>query len=446
MIACGLVEQNDLAVEMNQAALPDSLWVATAVPSPETTVLIGSRAVDTAVVGAGFTGLRAALLLAEAGQRVAVIEARTVGWGASGRTGGQVNPLPTVHGPDKIAKLIGPAFLERYAEAALGSADELFAIIKTHGIDCQARQQGWLRVDHCRDAMAKSRANAAGWNRFDAGIEFLDGTDLHDEVGSTAFRSGTLIRKGGAIQPLCYARGLARCALAAGAAVHSESPAVALARKGKQWHLRTPQGELLADRVLLCANGYTDGLWPRLAQSVLPLVSIQSATEPLPKSVVGSILPRGRTFADTRREIIYGRREPDDRILIGGLGRLTERGDIAAFEDLRREAERIYPPLRGAKWQYRWSGRVAVTQDHVPHLHEPGPGVLAGLGYNGRGVAMANVMGRVLAERVLGKAPGELPFPTSPIRTYPLHRFHEIGARALMWWMRAQDRREAARG
>ena len=431
---------------MNQVALPDSLWAATAVPAPVTQELVGEVTVDTAIVGAGFTGLRAALQLAEAGQRVGVVDARTVGWGASGRNGGQVNPLPTVHGPDEVGKRIGAAFLERFAEAALGSADELFDLIAEYGIDCQARQKGWLRLDHCRDARRKSRAIATGWNRFGADIEFLDGTDLHDELGSRAFRSGTLIRKGGAVQPLSLARGLAVCAQDAGAAIYSQSPATALAKKGKGWHLRTPRGGLVADQVLLCANGYTDRLWPGLAQSVLPLVSIQAATAPLPESSVETILRQGRTFADTRREIIYGRREADGRILIGGLGRLSERGDIAAFADLRREAERIFPALGGATWQYRWSGRLAVTRDHIPHLHEPAPGVLAGLGYNGRGVAMANVMGRVLAERILGKTPDEIPFPIKPISAFPLHRFHEIGARAMMWWMRWQDRREAARG
>ena len=426
--------------------LRNALWAANAVPAPQTGQLVGSEVVDTAVVGAGFTGLRAAHLLAEAGQRVTVLDAHDIGWGASGRTGGQVNPLPPVHGPDDVAKLMGAAYLERFAEAMLGSADELFGFIGRYGIECQARQKGWLRVDHCRSAMKKSRAVAEAWNRHGADIEFLDGADLHREMGSTAFESGTLIRKGGAIHPLSYVRGLARCAMAAGASVFSGSPAIALDREDRKWKVRTPQGEVLADRVLLCTNGYTDGLLPPLSRSIIPLVSIQAATEPLPDSKIATMLPHGHTFADTRREIIYGRREPDKRLVIGGLGRLSDRGDIAAFEALKRKALHIFPALRGVEWDYVWGGRLAVTQDHLPHLHEPAPGLLAGLGCNGRGVALGHVMGRVLAERVLGKADGELPFPVSPIKTYPLHRFHEIGARALMWWMRIRDHRETARG
>lgn len=435
-----------MATKTDESAPPNSLWSANALPAPQTTAIEGAVVVDTAIVGAGFTGLRAALALAEAGQRAAVLEARCIGWGASGRTGGQVNPLPPFNGPDKIAKLVGPAVFERLIQAAFGSADELFAIIWKYGIDCQARQNGWLRVDHCRSARQKARRIAEAWNRHGAGIEFLDGAELHREIGSSAYQSGTLMHQGGAIHPLSYARGLARCAIAAGAAIHSDSPAVALAREGRKWKLRTPQGEVLADQVLLCTNGYTDRLWPGLAQSIIPLVSIQAASEPLATSTIDSILPQGRTISDTRREIVYGRREPDDRFLMGSLGRLTERGNLDAFNDLRRKVEDIYPSLRGVNWQYRWGGRIAVTRDHLPHLHEPEAGVFAGLGYNGRGVAMSNVMGRVLAERVLGKARDELPFPTSPIRTYPLHRFHEIGARALMWWMRARDRHEMSQG
>lgn len=426
------------------SVLPNSLWAATAEAAPETKPLTGTEEVDSVVIGAGFTGLRAALLLAEAGQRVTVLDARTIGWGASGRNGGQVNPLPPAHGPDKIVSLIGASAFERYAEAALGSADELFAIIARHDIACQARQKGWLRVDHCQSAMRNARRIAEAWNRHGAEIAFLDGPDLHRELGSTAFETGTLIEKGGAIHPLSYVRGLARCAMAAGVAVHSDSPAVALERHDPHWEVRSPSGIVRANAVLLCANGYTDQLWPRLAETIIPLVSIQAATEPLSPSDAESILPKGRTVADTRREIFYGRREPNNRILLGSLGRLTERGDRAAFRALQEEAERIFPMLTNTRWAFRWSGRIAVTQDHLPHLHEPAPGIFAGLGYNGRGVAMSNVMGRALAERVLGKAPDAVPFPVRPIRPYPLHRFHEIGARALMWWMRTRDRSEAA--
>lgn len=426
-------------------AWPDSLWVATATPELETSALESDLTLDSVIVGAGFTGLRAALVLAEAGQRVAVLDACAVGWGASGRNGGQVNPLPPLNGPDDIARMVGAERMPLLAKTILGSADETFEVIARYGIDCQARQKGWLRTDHCDKAKRTSRAVAEAWNRQGADIEFLDGDEVERATGTRAYRSATLMRSGGAVQPLSYARGLARAAMAAGAEIYSQTPALSLDRDGKRWEIRTPGGRVTADRVLLCTNGYTDKLWPGLAQSVVPLVSVQAATELLSGSDYDSILPNGRTMADTRRTIIYGRHEADGRILFGGVGSVVGR-DEAAFGALRKGVEALYPSLRGVRWQYRWGGRLAVTKDHLPHLHEPAPGLLAGLGYNGRGVALSTVMGRILAERVLGQSDADCPFPTSPIKAYPLRQLYQIGTGMVVGVMRFQDEREARKG
>ncbi len=424
---------------------PDSLWVATATPDLPTEALEAELVLDTAIVGGGFTGLRAALVLAEAGQRVAVLEERAVGWGASGRNGGQVNPLPPLNGPDRIAQLVGTERFPLLAKTILGSADETFDVISRYAIDCGARQKGWIRTDHCDKAKRQSRAVAEAWNRFGADIAFLDGPEVEEATGTKGYKSATLIGAGGALQPLSYARGLARAALAAGAAIYSKTPAITLEQDGARWKIRTPRGRVTADRVLLCTNGYTDKLWPGLAQTVVPLVSIQAATEPLSGAAYDSILPHGRTMADTRRTIIYGRHEPDGRILFGGIGSVNGHDD-AAFDAMRQGVEQLYPALRGVRWEYRWGGQIAVTQDHLPHLHEPAPGLLAGLGYNGRGVAMSTVMGRVLAERILGKADADCPFPVSPIKAYPLRRFYQLGADLVVRIMRYQDEREVRRG
>ncbi len=421
---------------------PNSLWVATATAEPATAPLAGEETVDTAVIGAGFTGLRAALCLAEAGQRVAVLEARAVGWGASGRNGGQVNPLPPLNGPERVAELIGQGRLAAFAEATLGSADEVFSVIRRYAIDCGARQNGWLRVEHCGKAKREAQAIARAWQDHGAEIEFLEGPALEQAIGTRAYKSATLMPRGGAVQPLSYARGLARAAQAAGAVIYGDTPARALKRCDGGWKVGSDRGAVRAGQVLLCTNGYSDGLWPGLAQSVIPLVSIQAASEPLSGPEYDAILPGGRTLADTRRTILYGRHEPDGRILFGSLGSVTGRGDPAFFDAMRRQVEQVYPGLKGVRWQYRWGGQIAVTTDHLPHLHEPAPGLLAGLGYNGRGVAMATVMGRVLAERVLGKEEGDLPFPVTPISPFPLYRFHRLGADWVARWMRFRDNRE----
>ena len=141
-------------------------WNRTAVEGASSSVLNEDITCDVAIVGAGFTGLRAALALAEAGSDVVVLDARDVGWGASGRSGGQVNPMLPVRRPEDLRKAVGPVYFDRLAEVSLNSADELFALVRRHGIDCQARQNGWLRVDHCAGARARARGAATAWNAF----------------------------------------------------------------------------------------------------------------------------------------------------------------------------------------------------------------------------------------------------------------------------------------
>jgi len=421
---------------------PNSYWAATAGEEVAAAALVGEHDADVAVVGGGFTGLRAALLLAESGAQVTVVEAARMGWGASGRNGGQVNPLLPLNTPQDIARMYGRKFSERIVQATVECADELFNFIHRRQIDCQARQNGWLRVAHCRSAAEKMRRHSERWREAGAQIEFLSGGELSRALGSNFFALGALAARGGCIHPLRYARELARRAASAGAALYTESPALSMHKKNSAWVLQTPEGQVRAKQIILCTNGYADQLFPRLANSIIALTSVQAVTRPLAPATTRDILPGGRTFADTRRTIFYGRCEPDHRFLIGSLGKFGSDGAAADFRILRTEAEKIFPRLRGAKWEYQWGGRLAVTHDRVPHLHEPAPGLLAGLGYSGRGVAMANLMGRVLAERAMGKPPAEAVFPTTSLKNHPFSRLKFPGVPLAMGWMRLRDRRE----
>ena len=212
------------------------------------------------------------------------------------------------------------------------------------------------------------------------------------------------------------------------------------------WLLDTGQAKLSSEWVVLAGNGYTDRLCPGLDKTIIPITPIQIASEPLPAAQVESVLPDGQHISDTRRVIMYARREPDNRMVFGGHGKLDARGNIGGHEWLVGDIERIYPQLRGVQWRYRWGGRIAVTEDRLPHFHEPRKGLIAGLGYNGRGVAMSHAMGLCLAQRVLGAAPDSLAFPTSSLKSIPFRAIQMMAKGSVIEMMRWLDALESRRG
>jgi len=397
---------------------------------------------DVTVIGAGFTGLRAAHKLTGAGKSVVVLDAADVGFGASGRNGGQVNPILPFNGPEQLLRLVGPNYLQRLTDLSLNSADNLFDFIKQYQIQCDARQHGWLRVDHCERAKNESRKNAEAWIKLGAQIEFVDGDDLTALTGSSAYQSGILVPRGGAVQPLALAQGIADIAKTAGAKIFGHSAAQRLIQQVDGWKVETASGSVTSQWLILATNGYTDSLYKGLKSAIIPFVSVQIATPKLPPEIINTILPHGHTISDTRRVIIYARREPDDRIVIGSHGNIRKDDSLTGFDWLKRDAERIFPQLKGIDWEYAWGGKLAITDDRLPHFHEPAKGLIAGMGYNGRGVAMSNVMGTVLADRVLGMAPEDLPFPVSPIKKIPFRNVQLLGKGTAVWWMQLMDKLE----
>ena len=419
-----------------------SLWARTAPDLPPNPSLMDEIEADVVVVGAGLTGLRAAIALAVAGSRVVVVDAGDVGWGASGRSGGQVNPALPFVGPDKLRRIVGDTYAGRMVKAAVGSADEIFDLVRKYQINCDARQKGWLRVNHCRKAARISRADAESWSRYGAQMLPVGGEELQRLSGTTAYDSGILNPGGGAVQPLGFVRGLAKVAMGAGARIFGRTEIIRLERKDGKWLAHAKTGHIRSDWVVLATNAYSGSVQPKLGKSIIPLVSIQIATDTLSEKQIGAILPEGHTISDTRRIIMYARREPGNRLVFGGLGRIAQGGVIKGHGWLMRDAERIYPQLKGVNWKYKWGGKIALTGDRLPHLHEPEPGLIVGLGYNGRGVAISQVMGRTLAERVLGAHPESLPFPIANISSVPFRGIQMLGKGTAIWWMKFLDRLE----
>jgi glycine/D-amino acid oxidase-like deaminating enzyme len=419
-------------------APPASVWTVSAELAPETRPLQGDRRADIAVVGAGYTGLSAALHAAERGADVVVLDAAEPGWGASGRNGGQIIP-GLKHEPDELEHRYGETIGRRMWQIAGTAADFVFDLIARHKIACHAERCGWIAAAPHAAALASLRSRTEQWQRRGAPVELLDAGRIAELTGTTAYAGGMLDRRAGALQPLAYARGLAQAAQRAGAAIHGGSAVIRLESSAGTWRAVTAGGTVTARTVILATNAYSDDLWPGLARTVLPVQSYQVATAPLPAEVRRQVLPGGQVVSDLRRILFYFRLDPDGRLLMGGRGPLHDRGDPALFARLEQTARRIFPQIGAARWQHRWSGRVALTADHLPHLHEPRPGVLSALGYNGRGVAMATAMGRLLAARALGATPDQIGWPVTPIAPIPLHRWRLPAMALVVRWKRFQD-------
>ncbi len=402
----------------------------------------GENRADVAVIGAGFNGLRAALVLAEAGVSTAVFDAGEVGWGASGRNGGQVNPIGH-EPPGTIAKrwgpVVGTGYAERYASFIIQTADELFDVVDKYRIECDAEQNGWIRAVHAKAAIAEFEKAYRGWRGAGAEMVLIDQAELERLSGTRGYHMGWLAKSGGSIHPLSYARGLARAALKAGARIFSHSPVTQLKRVSQKWQLQADRGKLMADQVLICTNGYTDDLVPRLKQSLIPVISIQGATPVLSEEQNAAILPGRHTFADTRRVIFYFRKTADKRLIFGTAGTSDTTLGMAERQRILKGLGTVYPQFRDLTLDYIWGGRIAVTRDILPHIHQPAPGITTALGCNGRGVALSTAMGRLLAELVLGTNPKDLPIPITNIHPFPFHRFHRLGLSAIVKWKTLRD-------
>jgi glycine/D-amino acid oxidase-like deaminating enzyme len=407
--------------------LPRSLYAETARPAPETPPLDGDRSVSVAVVGGGYTGLSTALHLAEQGVDVAVLEAHEPGWGASGRNGGQVNP-GLKFDPDTVEADLGARMVAFSGEAP----NVVFDLIQRHQIACEALQSGTLRTAFHRRTCDGLRRTAEQWARRGPGVDFLDRDVVSGLTGTDRYLGAMLDRRGGQLNPLGFARGLAAAAIQAGAAVYGGTKVSRMRKDGGHWRLETASGTVTAEKIVLATNGYTDDLWPRLRRSIVPVYSAIVASEP----VTEDVMPTRSSLYEMGDITVYYRKDRDHRVLMGG--RSVQR-DITRPEELRYlidYAVRLWPSLSGVRWTHAWSGQLAVTTDHYPHAHEPDETVLVCLGYNGRGVAMSTAMGPELARRVIGE---EIALPVTRIRQIPLHGLWKSAVQARVTYGRIRD-------
>lgn len=387
-----LLHANDKA-----GAYPQSFYAATRAELAPQPPLQGAGRADVCIIGGGFTGLSAALHLAERGFSVVVLEAHRVGFGASGRNGGQLGTGQRLE-QATLEKDLGREMARRLWDISEEAKALVKGLITRHdmpvtfypGIAHACRTAGEVRESH---ANADHLARDYGYDQ----ITPLDRGALSALIGSQTYRGGDIDRGAGHLHPLNYTVGLARAALAAGAVIHERSEVLRI-EHGAEVVVHTAQGQIRAPQLVLACNGYLGGLEGKVAAKVMPINSYVIATEPLKGLIAEPV-----AVTDTKFVNNYWRMSEDGRLLFGGAETYGYR-----FPDVVKAVTKpmlqVYPQLAGARIDYAWGGTLAITMSRLPCFLRPYPNVLSASGYSGYGVAMASMAGKIIAEAVAGQA------------------------------------------
>jgi glycine/D-amino acid oxidase-like deaminating enzyme len=383
---------------------------------------------DVAILGAGFTGLSAARTLAKLGAKVAVLEAETVGWGASSRNGGMVLTGLKL-GVNKLISMYGRERTQRMYAASLESIDRVEKLVHEENIDCDFSRCGHLEVackqKHFDDYGRQVETIAREFNH---NLRIVNRDELQNEIGSNIYHGGMVDEISAGCNPARYVAGLSRAAINAGACVTENTRVEKIERDSRQgasgWKLTTSRGPVFAKNVFVATSGYTGSATPVLRRKIIPIGSYIITTEVLPEGLAQELSPRNRMIYDSKNYIYYYRLTPDRRMLFGGRAAFfPETGDCIrkSAEILREGMIDVYPQLRETKVEYVWGGTLDFAFDIMPHAGEI-DGIHYALGYAGHGVAMATYQGHKMAEMIAtGKIDNPfvgIPFPSAPFGLY----------------------------
>lgn len=382
---------------------PKSYYAATAsgpAPFPQAA---GELRCDVCVIGGGFTGLSTALHLAEKGYDVILLEAHRVGFGASGRNGGQVGTGQRID-QDTLEKLVGKDHAHALWDLGLNSVALVLALIEKHKMDC-GFADGIIHADHRARHVGHSHAYAEKL-RTDYGydkIRTLDREEIRHLVGTDAYYGGSIDMGGGHIHPLRFAFGLARAATAEGVRIFERSR-VSKIEPAEPAKVKTDKATITASHVVLGCNGYLGNLDGQVAARVMPINNFIVATEPLSEQTAEALIRNNHAVADSKFVINYFRLSEDRRMLFGGGESYGYRfpADIAA--KVRKPMLEIYPQLADTRIDYAWGGTLGITMNRMPHFKRLSGNVISASGYSGHGVAMATFAGSVVAEAIAGQA------------------------------------------
>lgn len=387
------------------------LWEKTAPQPPATHALDDDISVDVVVVGGGFTGLSAALHLAERGTRVAVLEAKQIGFGGSGRNVGLINGGMWVM-PKEIPGVLGPVYGERLLDLLGGAPLLVRELVEKHGIECEIEKNGTLHCAVGEEGLKEIRERCEQWAARGAPVRVLDAAETASLIGSNAYSGALLDTRAGTIQPLAYVRGLAHAALKAGAQLHTESPVISTEREGNRWIVKTPAGSVSAEWIVVATEAYSTGPWEIVRKEQVYLPYFNVATKPLSDNVLKSILPRRQGCWDTKEILSSFRMDKAGRLVFGSVGALRNTGLTVHRAWAKRSLKRLFPQIGDVEFECEWYGQIGMTDNALPRFHKFAENVVGFSGYNGRGIAPGTTFGKIIASHVSGDiSETDMPLP-----------------------------------
>ena len=386
------------------------LWEVTA-PTIDAYRQISSDTQTTVcIVGGGYTGLSAAIHLAEKGVEVVLLEGHTIGDGGSGKSVGLVN-AGTWARPDDLNIALGDTAGERLT-TALGHAPSLvFDLIERYNIDAQATRAGNIHMAHNAKGEADVDVRYEQLTRRGANVEVLTGSKCHEYCGTTSINKALLDHRAGTLNPMAYVRGLAKVATSLGVTIYEHSAVTAIEKADGHWYTKTPQAHVKSERVIIATNAYTEGEWTEINKTFYLVDYYQVASEPLSGEVAERILPYKTGAWDTRLALSSFRRDHEGRLLLGTVGgrQCKPKSFYQSWANTIQKS--YYPDLPAFNWQYEWFGSFGFTQDHIFRVMEPDEGLLTATAYNGRGITTGTLMGKCFADYILTDNRDSIPLP-----------------------------------
>ena len=424
---------------MSHTPYPDSYYAASANPAPDRPALRGDHETDVCVIGAGYTGISTALFLLEQGFRVTVLEAARVGFGASGRNGGQIVNSYS-RDLDVIEKQVGPQQARLLGEMAFEGGRIIRERVQRYAIDCDLKEGGVFAAINAKQLRHLEQQKAL-WERYGhTQLELLDDRGIRSVVGTERYVGGMLDRSGGHIHPLNLVLGEAAAVESLGGIIHEQSPVVKV-QQGAMPVVFTAQGQVRARFVVVAGNAYLGDLLPPLAAKSMPCGSQVIATEPLGEEMARRLLPQDYCVEDCNYLLDYYRLSADRRLIFGG-GVVYGARDPANIEALiRPNLLRTFPALRDVKIDYAWTGNFLLTLSRLPQMGRLGSNIYYSQGCSGHGVTFTHVAGKVLAEAIRGQAERFDAFAALPHYPFPGGRLLRVPFTALgAWYYQLRDR------